>query len=115
MSTPSESLAELDRLVHEPARLALLTALSGCESADFLFLQRLTGLTKGNLSVHLSKLEAAGLVEVRKEFVGKKPRTVLSLTDPGREAVERHWERLDSLRRSAGGAGATLRPREAPG
>jgi DNA-binding transcriptional ArsR family regulator len=115
LSTPSDSPAELDRLVHEPARLALLTALSGCQSADFLFLQRLTGLTKGNLSVHLSKLETAGLVEVTKEFVGKKPRTVLSLTDLGRDAVERHWQQLDSMRESAVRAGAILSPRQAPG
>lgn len=102
MSTPFEAFAELDRIVHEPARLVLLTALSGCQSADFLFLLRLTGLTKGNLSVHLAKLEEAGLVEIAKEFVGKKPRTVLSLTPRGREAVERHWKQLDALRQAAG-------------
>jgi DNA-binding MarR family transcriptional regulator len=98
MSQPFEDLAGLDRLIHEPARLAILTALSACDSADFLFLQRLTGLTKGNLSAHLSKLEEAGLVLVTKAFLGKKPRTTLMLTKAGREAVERHWRQLDALR-----------------
>jgi len=75
-----------------------MTVLARCEEADFLFLQRLTGLSKGNLSVHLSKLEAAGLVEIRKEFVGKKPRTVIRINEAGADAVMRHWQRLDSLR-----------------
>jgi DNA-binding MarR family transcriptional regulator len=66
----------------------ILTVLYVVESADFLFLLRQTGLTKGNLSSHLSKLEAAGYVGVRKEFVDKIPRTLLHLTDDGREAFE---------------------------
>jgi DNA-binding MarR family transcriptional regulator len=101
--------------VHEPARLALLTALTGCTCADFLFLQRLTGLTKGNMSVHLSKLEAGGLVEITKEFVGKKPRTVVRLTTTGRDAIEHHWKQLDALRASSAAATAApvLRPRTA--
>jgi DNA-binding transcriptional ArsR family regulator len=98
MSRPFEELASLDKLVHEPARLAILTALAGCTSADFLFLQRLTGLTKGNLSTHLSKLEDGGLVRIEKRFVGKVPNTQLSLTDRGRAAIERHWEHLEQLR-----------------
>ena len=70
---PFEALAGLDRLIHEPARLAVLTALQGWESADFLFLQNITGLSKGNLSSHLSKLEEGGLVAVTKEFVERSP------------------------------------------
>jgi DNA-binding transcriptional ArsR family regulator len=101
MTGPFEELAELDRLVHEPARLAILTALAACRSADFLYLQRLTGLSKGNLSSHLSKLEAAELVSVEKEFVGKTPNTRLSITRNGRAAIERHWKRLDQLRQAA--------------
>jgi|SRR5687767_9041766 DNA-binding transcriptional ArsR family regulator len=66
--TPFERLASFDRLVHEPARLAILTALSACEKADFVFLRSLTRLTKGNLSSHLSKLEHAGLVSLEKMF-----------------------------------------------
>jgi DNA-binding transcriptional ArsR family regulator len=101
MKAPFEELAALDRLVHEPARLALLTALTSCESADFPYLQRLTGLSKGNLSSHLSKLEEAGLVSVEKQFKGKTPHPLLRITPPGREAVERHWEQLEKLRSSA--------------
>ena len=98
MSQPFENLAGLDRLIHEPARLAILTALSACDSADFLFLQRLTGLTKGNLSAHLSKLEEASLIAIEKAFVGKKPHTTLRLMKAGREAIDRHWRQLDALR-----------------
>ena len=98
---PFERIAGLDRLVHEPARLAILTALANCQSADFLFLQRLTGLSKGNLSSHLSKLEAAGLVKIEKAFSGKTPTTSLSLTRQGRAHTKRHWERLDQLRADA--------------
>ncbi len=101
MASPFEDLAGLDRLIHDPARLAVLTALSSCKSADFLFLQRLTGLTPGNLSSHLAKLEEGGLVRLEKQFVGKKPNTQVQLTDPGRAAIERHWKRLESLRQSA--------------
>jgi DNA-binding transcriptional ArsR family regulator len=93
-ATPFEQLASLDRRVHDPARLAILTALSACERADFLFLLRITGLTKGNLSSHLSKLEEAGLVEIEKRFVAKKTQTLVRLSDPGRGAVEvtgRRW------------------------
>jgi len=98
MSAPFERLAGLDRLVHEPARLAILTVLSSCQSADFLFLQRLTGLSKGNLSSHLAKLEEAGLVAIGKDFVGKTPRTRISLTSQGREQIDEHWRQLDLLR-----------------
>ena len=101
MSTPFERLVGLDRLVHEPARLAILTVLSSCTSADFLFLQRLTGMSKGNLSSHLGKLEEAGLIVIEKSFVGKLPRTRLSLTPHGREQIESHWRRLDELRGEA--------------
>ncbi len=93
-----DNLSSLDRLIHEPARLAILTALSSCQYADFLFLQRLTGLTAGNLSSHLSKLEAAGLIWVKKEIVGKRPHTTTGLTDKGRGAVEAHWRQLETLR-----------------
>ena len=96
-----ETLASLDKLVHEPARLAILTALSACSSADFLFLQRLTGLTTGNLSTHLTKLEEAGLIAIEKGYVGKKPNTRVSLTDVGGAAIERHWKTLESLRKEA--------------
>ena len=87
-STDVQPIAEIDRLVHEPARLMILTILYVVESADFLYLMRQTGLTRGNLSSHLSKLEVAGYVNVQKEFVDKIPRTLLRLTDQGREAFQ---------------------------
>jgi len=100
-ATPFEQLANLDRLVHDPARLAILTALSACERADFLFLQRITGLSKGNLSSHLSKLEEAGLVEIEKRFVAKKTQTLVRLSDSGRGAVESYWKEMEEIREIA--------------
>src|SRR6185503_6796962 len=91
----------LDRLVHEPGRLAILTVLSSVADADFVFLQRATGLTKGNLSSHLTKLEEAGLVAIEKRFVRKKPNTNIALTEVGRMRITQHWEQLDHLRRLA--------------
>jgi DNA-binding MarR family transcriptional regulator len=99
MASPFEQLAALDRLIHEPARLAILSALGACASADFTFLQRLTGLTVGNLSSHLAKLEEAGLIQLEKRFVAKKPNTRIRITPPGRKALEQHWRQLDDLRR----------------
>lgn len=96
-----EEMAGLDRLIHEPARLAIMTALSACESADFLYLQHLTGLSKGNLSSHLSKLETAEFIQITKQFVGKKPNTLVALTPTGRTAIEQHWQQLDNLRNGA--------------
>jgi DNA-binding transcriptional ArsR family regulator len=100
-ATPFEQLANLDRRVHDPARLAILTALSACERADFLFLQRITGLTKGNLSSHLSKLEEARLVEIEKRFVEKKTQTLVRLSDAGRQTIEGYWQEMEELRESA--------------
>ena len=101
MSGLFEEMAGLDRLVHEPARLAILTALAACQRADFVFLQRITGLTVGNLSSHLSKLEEGGLVQVEKQFVGRRPNTLVQLTESGRRAVAAHWQQLEALRKSA--------------
>jgi DNA-binding transcriptional ArsR family regulator len=89
----------LDRLIHEPGRLAILTVLSSVQAADFVFLQRTTGLTKGNLSSHLTKLEEAGLVEIQKRFVGKKPNTNVALTAVGKQRIARHWDQLERLKR----------------
>ena len=80
------ALAEIDRLVHEPARLAVLSLLYVVESADFIFLMNQTGLTWGNLSAHMTKLEEAGYIEVEKVFKGKRPNTTLRLTEKGRQA-----------------------------
>ena len=101
MAELSDRLAAINRLVHEPARLVLLTALSACQSADFLFLQRLTGLTPGNLSSHIARLEEAGLVLVDKQILSKRPNTRVALTEQGRKAVEAHWKQLEQLREQA--------------
>ena len=90
MDTDFRSLTELDRLIHEPARLLIVTILSTVESADFLFLQRETDLTKGNLSAHLRKLEEAEYVNIEKTFKGKLPLTVCKLTKAGQEAFEKY-------------------------
>jgi DNA-binding MarR family transcriptional regulator len=82
-----QPLAEIDKLIHEPARLMILATLHVVESADFLFVERQTGLTRGNLSAHMSKLETAGYIEIKKEFVDKIPRTLLRITDEGRAAL----------------------------
>lgn len=101
MASVFEEMAALDRLVHEPSRLAILTALSTCRRADFVFLKRITGLTVGNLSSHISKLQEAGLVSVEKQFVGRRPNTMVELTPQGRAAVEKHWQQLEALRKGA--------------
>jgi DNA-binding transcriptional ArsR family regulator len=97
MSEPEDALA-LDRLIHEPNRLAILTILSTTQDADFVFLQRALKLTNGNLSSHLTKLEAGGLVELETSVVGKKPNTRVALTAQGRRRVSTHWEQLDRLK-----------------
>ena len=96
-----EKIAELNKLIHEPARLSILTALAACVKADFTFLQRLTGLSKGNLSSHLSKLESAGLIHITKTYDEKKPITYLRLTKDGKQLIENHWKNLDTLRNGA--------------
>jgi DNA-binding MarR family transcriptional regulator len=88
----------LDRLIHEPARLAIMTVLSSLKSADFVFLQRTTGLNKGNLSSHLTKLEEAGLVKIEKRFVKKKPNTNVALTPVGKARIANHWSQLERLK-----------------
>lgn len=95
-----EPIASLDRLVHEPGRLLVLACLSVVARADFLYVMRQTGLTQGNLSSHLAKLETAGYVAVEKTFVGKVPRTTLTLTDLGRDSLRAYRTQLmDALGR----------------
>lgn len=96
MSQSLRDLLELDRLIHEPARLMILSILAVVESADFLYLQRETGLTKGNLSAHLSKLEAAGYVGIEKTYRGKVPLTLCRLTREGQAALDDYRQRLSS-------------------
>ena len=92
---------DIDRLVHEPARLMLMAVLYVIDSADFTFLMNQTGMTWGNLSAHMSKLEEAGYLEVEKTFKGKRPHTMLRLTPQGRTAFQTYRHKmmkvLDSL------------------
>ncbi len=83
-----QPIAEIDPLIHAPTRLKILAYLSIVESADFTFLMRQTGLTRGNLSVNLRKLEDAGYVSIKKEFVDRVPRTLIRLTEEGRQAIQ---------------------------
>jgi DNA-binding transcriptional ArsR family regulator len=87
-------IAEIDAVVHSPARLMILALLSVVESADFTFVRQQTGLSGGNLSSHLSKLEEVGYVEIHKEFVGKVPRTLIRLSDDGRAAIEAYRKNM---------------------
>lgn len=93
----AQNLSEVDRLIHEPARLLIVAILHAVESADFLYLQREAGLTRGNLSSHLARLEAAGYVEIEKTYKGKLPLTVCHLTPRGRQAFETYRRQIKNL------------------
>ena len=90
-------MTNLDRVIHEPARLMLVALLAGVKEADFLWLQRESELTKGNLSSHLTKLEEAGYVDIRKTFKGRIPLTILRLTPAGRTAFDTYKRKLNGL------------------
>jgi len=92
-----QSILDLDRTVHEPARLAILTVLASAEEVAFLFLQRVTGLSKGNLSSHTQKLEAAGFLETIKAFQGRIPVTSFRITENGRTALRLYHQQLRAL------------------
>jgi DNA-binding transcriptional ArsR family regulator len=91
-------MSELDATIHQPVRLRMLMVLSGLVSADFDFMLNTLGLTKGNLSSHMAKLEDAGYVKVTKTFRGKLPHTSYSMTARGRRALAKYWEALDEIR-----------------
>ena len=97
MSSSLQSISALDRVIHEPARLLLVALLSSVESADFLFLLKESKLTKGNLSVQLSRLEEAGYVEIEKTFRGKIPHTEYHLTKKGKAAFNQYRKSLGSI------------------
>jgi DNA-binding MarR family transcriptional regulator len=88
---------EINRIVHEPARLKILAYLSLVENADFTFLVSRIGLTMGNLSAHISKLEDAGYIQVTKEFFNNRPRTLLTITENGREAFSSYRRTMLNL------------------
>ena len=90
-------LADIDQIIHAPARLMVLTYLYVVESADYIFLKQLTGLTWGNLSTHLTKLEEAGYISIEKTFKGKKPHTTISLTDGGRTAFRAYKQSMQQV------------------
>ncbi|MCW4009063.1 MAG: transcriptional regulator [Candidatus Bathyarchaeota archaeon] len=94
MPTNNPGIQNIDRLIHEPARLTIIAQLYVIQSADFLFLQHQTQMTPGNLSAHLSKLEEAGYVEVIKEFIERKPHTALALTSKGRAAFKEYLRNI---------------------
>jgi len=88
------NLNEVDRLIHEPARLMIVTILYSVEKADFLYLLRETGLTRGNLSTHLTRLEQAGYMLIVKTYRGKVPQTLCSLSREGRTAFENYRNQM---------------------
>jgi len=92
-----QPISGIDRTIHEPARFMIMAYLYVVESADFLFIMRHTKLTRGNLSSHMSKLETAGYVEIKKEFVEKIPRTLLRLTAGGRKAFQEYRNNMRQI------------------
>ncbi|MCB9430882.1 MAG: transcriptional regulator [Ardenticatenaceae bacterium] len=97
MSEAYQGLLEIDRIIHEPARLLLVTILSAVQEADFLYLLTTTGLTKGNLSSHLTRLEQAEYLVQEKSFVGKTPRTVCRLTPAGQAALASYRQQMGAV------------------
>jgi DNA-binding transcriptional ArsR family regulator len=95
-------ISQLDRVIHEPARLTIMLILGGVGEADFLYLQREGGFTQGNLSGHLAKLEEAGYVAIEKKFKGKVPLTVCSLTGKGKTAFSRYSRHMLGVLRPSG-------------
>jgi DNA-binding transcriptional ArsR family regulator len=95
------ALADLNRVVHEPARLAILTVLASCESADFTFLEAATGLTKGNLSVQLTRLEEAALICIEKAIKKNRTVTTAHIVTEGRYQLGRYWRQMEGIRDAA--------------
>ncbi len=87
----------INRVVHEPVRLAILKILTSAKEVDFNFLLTTLGLTKGNLATHISKLEMAGFIEVKKEFRGKIPHTSYRITRTGRHQFQKYWKNMKAL------------------
>jgi predicted ArsR family transcriptional regulator len=87
----------INRVVHEPVRLAILKILTSAKEADFNFLLTALGVTKGNLATHINKLETTGLVEVKKEFRGKVPHTSYRITRTGRNQFQKYWDNMKAL------------------
>jgi DNA-binding MarR family transcriptional regulator len=90
-------LIGVNKLVHEPARFVILNYLDAAEQVDFIFLLNETGLTQGNLSSHISRLEQAGFLEIHKSFVRKRPRTTFTITHKGRLALQEYLVLMKSF------------------
>lgn len=97
-------MTDIDRVIHEPVRLRILSILTGIDLADFNFLLSTLGLSRGNLSSHIDKLHRAGYIEVQKGFNGRIPHTDYRITDVGRKALAGYWSALDQIRASSGQA-----------
>ncbi len=97
MAIHPDDITSLDPLIHQPTRLLILTTLYPVERADFLYLRKETRLTKGNLSAHTAKLEAAGYVEIEKTYAGKRPLTIYTMTEQGRRAFDAYRQQLQTL------------------
>ena len=97
MDKDLQPIVDIDRVVHSPARLMILAYLAAVDSADFIFLMNQVGLTRGNLSSHLNTLEEAGYVDIQKEFVDKMPRTLIRLTETGRNAIQAYREQMRTV------------------
>jgi DNA-binding MarR family transcriptional regulator len=89
---------DLNRTIHEPARLRIMMVLSGINEADFNFLLSTLEITRGNLSSHMDRLERAGYVQIQKSFNGKIPHTTYRLTDTGQQALSQYWATLDQIK-----------------
>jgi len=99
-------MTDIDRVIHEPVRLRILSILTGVDLADFKFLVSTLDLSRGNLSSHMDKLERAGYVDVQKGFNGRVPHTEFRITDGGRKALDEYWVALDQIRASPQDGGA---------
>ena len=113
--TMLEIMASLNRLVHEPARLAILTVLSACRRADFVFLQSATGLSKGNLSVQLTRLQEAELITVTRTIERKRTLTMVELTPAGATELKSYWTQMDRIKAHQLQAAQTSKPAPAFG
>jgi DNA-binding transcriptional ArsR family regulator len=92
-----DKILQLDPVIHAPTRLAILSILITVENANFTFLKEATATTDGNLSTHLTKLEASGLITIQKTFKGKKPQTICAITKKGRRSFHQYLEQLDQI------------------
>lgn len=90
-------LESIDPIIHSQGRLMVMTYLFVLESADYVFLTNITGMSWGNLSTHLSKLEEAGYVIIEKGYKGKKPYTQIRLSEKGREAFREYRRNMQQI------------------